>query len=45
MLGLEATQYAEITGPLTVNGEQVKNIHIVAVELNGEWKPLVVYLY
>ncbi len=44
-LGLEATQYAEITGPLTVNGEQVKNIHIVAVELDGEWKPLVVYLY
>lgn len=44
-LGLEAAQYAEIAGPLSVDGATVTNIHIVAVELNGEWKPLVVYLY
>ena len=44
-LGLEAAQYAEITGPLSVNGEQVTNIRIVAVELDGEWKLIVVYLY
>ena len=44
-LGLEATQYAEISGPLSVDGETVTEIHIVAVELDGEWKPLVVYLY
>ena len=44
-LDLSAEQYAEISGPLTVNGEFVKNIRIVAVELDGEWKLLVVYLY
>ena len=44
-LDLSATQYAEITGPLSVNGEFVKNIRIVAVELDGKWRPLVVYLY
>lgn len=44
-LGLEAAQYAEITGTLSVNGETATNIHIVAVDLDGEWKPLVVYLY
>ncbi len=44
-LDLDAAQYAELTGPLTVNGETVANARIVAVELNGEWKLLVVYLY
>lgn len=44
-LGLEAARYAEITGPLSVNGEQVTNIRIVAVETDGEWKLIVVYLY
>ena len=44
-LDLEAAQYAEISGPLTLNGESVTNVHIVAVELDGEWKLLVVYLY
>ena len=44
-LGLEATQYAEVTGPLTVDGESVTNLRVVAVELDGEWKLLAVYLY
>lgn len=44
-LDLDALQYAELTGPLTVNGEAAANLRIVAVELNGEWKLLVVYLY
>lgn len=44
-LGLEATQYAEVTGPLTVDGESVANLRVVAVELDGEWKLLAVYLY
>ena len=44
-LNLEAEKYAEITGPLSVNGESVANLRIVAVEMDGEWKLLVVYLY
>lgn len=44
-LGLEAAQYAEISGPLSVDEEIAKSIRIVAVELNGAWKPVVVYLY
>ena len=44
-LGLEAERYAEVTGPLTVNGESVTNLRIVAVELDGAWKLLAVYLY
>jgi len=44
-LGLEAAEYAEISGPLSVSGETVTNIHIVAADVDGEWKLLVVYLY
>ena len=44
-LGLEAAQYAEITGPLLEDDAFVANVRIVAVELDGEWKLLVVYLY
>lgn len=44
-LGLDAAQYAEITGPLLEDDAFVTNVRIVAVELNGEWKLLVVYLY
>ena len=44
-LDLEATRYAEITGTLTVGGEPVSEIRIVAAELDGEWKLMVVYVY
>ncbi len=44
-LGLEAETYAEVTTPLSVEGEPVKTLYLVAVELDGEWKLLVVYLY
>ena len=44
-LGLEAAQYAEITGPLSVDEEIATSIRIIAVELDGAWKPVVVYLY
>lgn len=44
-LGLDAAQYAEITGLLLEDEAFVTNIRIVAVELDGEWKLLVVYLY
>ena len=44
-LGLEATQYAEVTGPLFVGDASVANLRVVAVELDGEWKLLAVYLY
>lgn len=44
-LDLDAAQYAEITGTLTVEGETVANIRIVAAEQGGEWKLLVVYIY
>lgn len=44
-LEIDAAQYAEITGTLTVGGETVANIRIVAAELDGEWKLIVVYVY
>jgi hypothetical protein len=44
-LGLEATQYAEITGLLLEEDAFVANLRIVAVELDGEWRLLVVYIY
>ena len=44
-LGIEAEQYAVLSGPLFVGGETVTNVRIVAVELDGAWKLLVVYLY
>ncbi|MBR4905431.1 MAG: zinc ribbon domain-containing protein [Clostridia bacterium] len=44
-LNLEAEKYAEITGPLYVGDAFVKNLRIVAVELDGAWKLLAVYLY
>ena len=44
-LGIEAERYAVLTGPLSVEDETVTNVRIVAVELDGEWKLLVVYLY
>lgn len=43
-LGLEAPQYAEMTGPLTVNGETVASLRIVAAELDGEWKLIAAYV-
>ena len=43
-LNIEASQYATLTGPLTVGGETVKYLCMVAAELNGEWKLMVVYL-
>ena len=44
-LGLEAERYAEVTGPLYVGDAFVTNLRVVAVELDGEWKLLAVYLY
>ena len=44
-LGIEAAQYAEMTGMLSVDGETVASIRIVAAELDGEWKLAVVYVY
>lgn len=44
-LNIEAERYAEITGTLSVNGETVGNIRIVAAELDGEWKLLIVYVW
>jgi len=44
-LGLEAERYAEVTGPLFVGDAFVTNLRVVAVELDGEWKLLAVYLY
>lgn len=43
-LNIEAQQYAEFTGPLTVEGETVTYVHIVAAEQDGVWKLLVVYI-
>ena len=44
-LNLEAERYAEIRTPLSVGGDPVTNLYLVAVELDGEWKLLAVYLY
>lgn len=44
-LGLEAERYAEVAGPLFVGDASVANLRVVAVELDGEWKLLAVYLY
>lgn len=44
-LGLEAPQYAEMTGPLTVNGEAVASLRIVGAELDGAWVLIAVYVY
>ena len=44
-LGLEAERYAEVTGPLYVGDAFVTNLRVVAVELDGAWKLLAVYLY
>ena len=43
-LGVEAAQYAEIDGPLSVDGETVRYVRMVAAEINGEWKLIVLYL-
>ena len=43
-LGVEAAQYAEIEGPLSVDGETVRYVRMVAAEINGEWKLIVLYL-
>lgn len=44
-LDIEASQFAVVSGPLTVDGEPVGTIRIVAAELDGEWRLLVVYIY
>ncbi len=44
-LGIAAQRYAVLEGPLSVDGEAVSNARIVAAEMNGEWKLLVVYLF
>ena len=43
-LDIDATQYAVTSGPLTVDGETVASIQIIAAELDGEWKLIVVYI-
>ena len=43
-LGIDATQYAVTSGPLTVDGEATASIQIIAAELDGEWKLIVVYV-
>ena len=43
-LDVDATQYAVTSGPLTVDGEAMANIQIVAAEIDGEWKLIVVYI-
>lgn len=43
-LNIEATQYATLTGPLTVSGSTIGTLRLVTAEINGEWKLLVVYL-
>ncbi len=43
-LGAEAAQYAEIEGPLSVDGETVRYVRMVAAEIDGEWKLIVLYL-
>lgn len=44
-LDLDAAQYAVLKGPLLVNGSAAGSISITAVEWNGAWQPLIVYLY
>ncbi len=43
-LNIDATQYAKITGPVLIDGETVADLAITAVEWDGEWRLLVVYL-
>ena len=44
-LEIDAAQYAVLKGPLLVNGTPVGTISVAAVEWNGAWQLLVVYLY
>lgn len=44
-LAIDAEQYAVLSGPLTVSGSEVGTLRLVAAELSGEWKLLVVYVY
>lgn len=44
-LDVDAAQYAVLTGPLTVSGDPVGTLRLVAAEIGGEWKLLVVYVY
>ena len=44
-LGIDGSQYAVLSGPIYVGDDEVGTLRIVAVELNGEWKLLVVDLY
>ena len=44
-LEIDATQYAVISGPLSINGEPVGTISMTAVEWDGEWQLLIVYVY
>ena len=44
-LNIEAEQYAVLSGPLTVSGNAVGTLRLIAAQLNGEWKLLVVYVY
>ena len=44
-LGVDAEEYAAAKGPLTINGETVGSVYLVAAKLDGEWKLIVLYLY
>lgn len=43
-LGIDATRYAVLSGPLYINGNVVGSISLTAVEWDGQWRLLVVYL-
>ena len=43
-LDIDATQYATISGPLLIGGDTVATISLTAVEWDGGWRLLIVYL-
>lgn len=43
-LKIDAEQYAVLSGPLSVSGNTVGMLQIVAAQMDGEWKLLVVYV-
>lgn len=43
-LGIEAEEYAIVSGPLSVDGETIKDLYLVAANQSGRWKLIVLYL-